>query len=424
MATRIPHSRHPRSRSALTGIATLGVLGLIAACSPADSTSSTPAATPGATAEGTDEIPSVTLKVGTLYGPENWQTTPMTAYTQAVTEATDGQIEFEFYYAGSLVPPAEMATGLRDGLIDLAHIVPAYTPATFTHDTWINNLAWASDPSPVAGTLQAAAATLDWGVNTESYLAELEAEGLTPLIPRLQTVHKYGLLCKDPVISLDQARGKRVRAGGEAWSAETENLGGVPVAMPAAEVYTAFQQGLVDCFMGGPEDTHALGLADHGKHWTGGEFTGWSSAGVMMSQSTWDTLPLAAQQAMWDQLPVFLETFFESNFAINAEFVAASGDQGMVFETADDDMRAAITGHHDAVAADLPASAPAAVDDPEGLVQSWLDAHEAWLQVVTDDLGYSADEVLWSDVEDVESLDLKPWADRVYEDLLAPRRPE
>lgn len=418
------HNSHITSqRWRHTAAAALGTVALLAACSPADSRGSTNADEVSEAGSLSDMTP-VTLKIGTLYGPENWQTTPMVAYTDAVTEATEGKIEFEYYYAGSLVPPAEMATGLRDGLIDLAHIVPAYTPANFPQDTWVNNLSWASDTSPVAGTLQAAAATLDWAVNSEEYLAEIEGEGLVPLLPRLQTVHQYGLLCMDEVVTLDQADGKRVRAGGEAWSAETENIGGVPVNMPTTEVYTAFQQGLVDCYMGGPEDTHALGLADHGKHWTSANFTGWSSAGVMMSQATWDSLPIEAQQAMWDQLPVFLEAFFESNFAINAEFVASADDTGMIFAPPAEDMEAAIETHHEQLLSDLTTTAPGSVSDPEDAVARWIDAHDRWLTIVTDDLGYSAEESQWADVQDAAAIDVQPWAERVYEDLLAPLRPE
>lgn len=377
-------------------------------------------------AEGFDEISPINLKIATLYGPDNWQTTPMEAFTDAITEATEGKVTFEYFYSGALVPPEEMASGLRDGLVDMAHIVPVYTAAVFPYDNYINQLSFVSDPSPVAGSLQAAGATLEWGWETDEYLAEFEDEGLVPLLPRLQTVHTYGMLCQSDSDEVSSIAGKRVRAGGEAWANEVTNLGGVPVSMPSADAYTAFQQGLLDCAISGAEDVFALGLTDHGKSWNSAGFTGWSSAGVFMSDLTWNSLPLIVKQAIWEQLPVFLEAFFESQFETNLAFLEEGQSSGVEFVVPEEAMRERIDEYHDTVLASIAESAPSGITDADAAVQRWSDLHEQWYAQVTDDLGFDATPQSWAEYVEAngsELPDLEEWARSVYERVLEDRIP-
>ena len=379
-----------------------------------------------AEADGFDSIDPINLKIATLYGPDNWQTTPMAAFTDAITEATDGKVTFEYFYAGALVPAAEMASGLRDGLVDMAHIVPVYTAAVFPYDNYINQLSFVSDPSPIAGSLQAAGATLQWGWETEEYLAEFEAEGLVPLLPRLQTVHTYGLLCNEDAGSLSSVEGKRVRAGGEAWANEVTDLGGVPVSMPSADAYTAFQQGLLDCAVSGAEDVYALGLTDHGKSWNSAGMTGWSSAGVFMSELTWQRLPLIVKQAIWEQLPVFLESFFEAQFETNLGFLEQGETTGVEFVVPDPDMKESISDYHDSVIADIASSAPAEVTDADAAVARWTELHDAWYDEVTGTLGFNAAPQSWAEYVaeyGADVPDLGDWAQAVYDEILADRLP-
>lgn len=414
----------PKSHNYLKKISVVTAIGalLLTGCS----TGETPVDDNGTATEGFDSISPITLNIATLYGPENWQTTPMAKFTEAITEATEGKVTFEYFYAGALVPPAEMATGLRDGLIDMAHIVPVYTAAVFPYDNYINQLSFVSDPSPVAGSLQAAAATLEWGWETEEYLAEFEAEGLQPILPRLQTVHTYGMLCKEDAGILKGVEGKRVRSGGEAWSDEITNLGGVPVSMPAADAYTSFQQGLLDCMISGPEDVYALGVTDHGKSWSSSAFNGWSSAGVFFSQSSWDELPLIVKEAIWEQLPVFLEAFFTSQFETNLEFLKSGQVDGVDFTLPEEAMKSKIDAHHENVLNGIVDKAPESLGDVSTAVSSWSDLHDKWFKEITGTLGFDATPKSWAEYveQNGEELpDLEAWAQAVYDEILAPHKP-
>ena len=55
------------------------------------------------------------------------------------------------------------------------------------------------------------------------------------------------LYCREPVKSLEDLRGKRIRVHGTALSDLVKGVGGIAVSIPFAEVYTSLQRGVADC---------------------------------------------------------------------------------------------------------------------------------------------------------------------------------
>ena len=372
-----------------------------------------------------EEMEDITFRVATLSGPDVYTSKPIIEYTEAVTEATEGKIEFEFFYGNSLLPIDELAIGLRDGLVDLAIVIPSYSPATFPLDTWVSELGFAADASPVTGTLQGNAALLDWAFNTDEYLADFEAQGIKPLLPRLSTDHRYTLQCTDVVTTLDDIQGKRVKVGGETWANEVSNLGGVPVDMTASDVYSGLQQGVIDCQLAGMLDAVSLGITDHADQFLNVGAAGWTSNSLMMSQAAWDKLPLIAQQAMWDALPIYLETHVE---AVMNEHIATFSDEnlGVTVHEPSADVLHAVEQHHEEILATHSESAPDSVAKPKEVSASLIELYETWDERVAA-MGYPDNSPSWqSYVEDhgTEPIDVEVWLEAVTEDILAPRRPQ
>jgi len=59
----------------------------------------------------------------------------------------------------------------------------------------------------------------------------------------------YPIICNtaEPVTSLKQLKGLKIRWPGGVNAKLTEDLGGVPVNIPGAEIYQALQTGQIDC---------------------------------------------------------------------------------------------------------------------------------------------------------------------------------
>ncbi|MCA1307849.1 TRAP transporter substrate-binding protein DctP [Microbacterium esteraromaticum] len=368
----------------------------------------------------------VTLRTSTLFGPDNWQTQSIQAFADAIEENSDGSVTLEFYYGDALVAPGEYASALGNGTLDIAYTLLSYTPDVFPVGNWISSAAFLHDPSPDAGSLQGAAATLDWAFSDEDYMAQFEAAGIQPLLPRLLAHDSYSLLCTDPATTLDEVAGKRVRVAGAAWSAEAENLGMVPVDLPAAETYTSFQQGVIDCFMGGATDVDSLGLGELGKNFTATGLTGYDSASLLMSEQAWNDLSVEQQQAIWDALPVLLEGWFTGYREAEFAFAANAADQGVVVSAPDSAMRSRIDSHHDSVLEEMVAGAPADVTDPEAALANFQQITADWAVRLTD-LGYSMEDATWSDLAERlggQPNDLGPWAEAVTAEILDAHRPE
>lgn len=375
----------------------------------------------GSEGEASDSDDDVTLRVATPFGPESRHTIAVQQFADDVSERTDGSVDFDFYYQDALVSPPEVAEALQAGTVDLSFTMMALSPDIFTIDSWIARAASTGDSSPDAGTLQKAAAILDWAANDEDYIQELEDNGVYPLVPRLLVFDTYGLYCDSPVTSLDDASGQRVRVGGNAWSEEARALDMVPVSLPSTETYTSLQQGVIDCFMGGLDDVDNLGLADLGGHYTATGITGYDSISILVSDQTWEQLSDDQQQAMQEEAGTYLENVYaghrESVFDFIEE-IEASGDVSM--HTPDADLTQAIEDYQDEALANLTDIAPEAVSDPQETLDNYTANLDDWMEV-TESVGHSREDASWADFyERVEGEpdSVSDWAETVRERVL------
>lgn len=405
-------SRSPRRVAAVTASLAVAALALTACGGGSDAADSV---------ESFADMEEVNLKVATIYGPDNYSTLAVEKYTDAITEATEGKVTFEYFYAGSLLPQNEMAQGLSDGTIDFAEFMPTYTPADYPVDNWATKLAFMSDPAPVVGSTQSKSATWEFAYSEPAFQEELANNNIFGLVPRNQTVHTYDLICKDPVTSLADIEGKRIRVGGEAWAGEVENLGGTPVNLPSSEGYTALQQGVTDCHLGGVQEIDGMGLTDVAKNYTPLGLTGWTSAATGVNQDTWDELPAIAQQEFVDHLPVLFEAQAAESSTAAFDFFSKAAEAGVKTHQADEEVHATVAEYHDQLAADLVAEAPAEVADPEAAIASYREAHAKWLDLITGELAFPNDAATWAEyVEQNDGVneDFSAWSEKIETEIL------
>lgn len=410
-----------RSMACLVACLTALVLALAGCGGDDDGNGDAPGAGAGG---GFADMQEVTLKVSTIYGPEQWQSTAIKQYTDAVTKRSEGKIKFEYFYGAALLGPDEQADGMKNGIADMAYFVPVYTAAKFPLDNWASTLGFVPDSSPVAGALQATASTIDWAFNTPEYGESFEKAGLKGLIPRIQVVHTYKLLCKEPIKTLADAKGKKVRIGGPAWAAEAKNLGMSPVTLTGEDIYPGFQRGLVDCYMGGYEDTRGLKLYEVGKEITTTALTGFTSYSLAMSLDRWNALPPVAQQALWDELPTYVGALTANSFDENRQLTEM---KGMTFTAPGPEITQKVDAYHERLLSEAPGKAPKGVDGAK-LTQSYQDIHDKWLKIVKDDLGFPADASDWAEQLEKDpkaaDVDLQPWLDAIKTNVFDKHAPQ
>lgn len=196
-------------------------------------------------------------------------------FAEMVEADTDGDIRFEVYSGGSLLPAASMISGLRDEVAVYGHITSAYMPADMPVDNVLNDLSFAIN-DPMVGAF----ATIDVKLNNPRLQAEYNDNGV--VFGTGYSMTNYYLICRAPVRSAEDLRGLRIRTGSSAHIEWAESVGAIAVSVPATEIYTGLQRGNVDCSTGDAsflttsfqlqEVAAGVTLLPMGTHTSGGEF--------------------------------------------------------------------------------------------------------------------------------------------------------
>ena len=77
----------------------------------------------------------------------------------------------------------------------------------------------------------------------------------------------YNIISRRPIASLDDLQGLKIRVTSGITADIYRQLGATPVAIAAAEIYPAFQQGVIDSVSLAPNDIASYRLYEIGKHY-------------------------------------------------------------------------------------------------------------------------------------------------------------
>ncbi len=401
-----PRHRAPSARVRRSGalVAALSSAALLAACAGG-----------GADKNATD---TTTLKFQDIYAPGNAFADASQAYGDYVKEATDGSVDFEFFWSNSVAPTDELAAAMDDGLLDMGRVQPPASPADFPTINWLSSASFMNTSAFPAGLLQKIGAHLEFARETGALDPDLEALGIKSIAP-LALVQQYDLLCKQPVEDLSDFQGLKVRIPGQAWAKAVENLGGNPVTLLPEEIYEGYQRGVVDCVMTYPSHYVLSGLWELGGHYVPLQFNGWNQDGVTISQTAWDSLDEKQQEQMYAGARAWIESFVQDQLEQFWMFATQAEEHGVQFGSADPEVQQEISAYQESVLAEMEETAPDTVEDPGALLEEYQAAHDKWLGIV-EELGFATD---YSDLQGfVDSLDdpskapeidLDPWLDRV-----------
>ncbi|OHZ00445.1 hypothetical protein BC443_16740 [Salinicola sp. MIT1003] len=148
-----------------------------------------------------------------------------------------------------------------NGAVDVGSFVPAYYPGQMPLMSLVNSLPLTWDDPILA-------------METQKYLAEnnsyvkdeLEENNLHPIL--FHGLPPYRLQCTEPVRSIEDIEGLRVRTFGEWPPIMFEKLGAVPVNIAMTEVYEGLQRGSLDCSYLSIEGAGFLKIAEVAPYWS------------------------------------------------------------------------------------------------------------------------------------------------------------
>jgi len=371
-----------------------------------------------------EDLEPITLNTQTP-GPQGSATsTKFEEYFEAVEEWSGGKITWEIAYSNAVAPPTEIDNALQDGRLDVGLALPIYEPSEYPASSAINELSFIGRQTPVVGVMTSHAWMLDVMMQTPEAQEEFEATGVHVLLPAFNSGHSH-MVCTEERTALDDFQGAQILSGGSRQGKQIEALGGTPVSIPYTEVYESLSRGVAQCTVSSMLGIDLGGYADVANKVAIDPETGFAitTGNIAINSGVWEELPIEAQQLLFDRLDVFLESSVKNTWAAIAGAVTAIDEAGGGFQPFADDAKERLQEANEGFLDELRSSA--AVDDPEGFVSLAEESADKWSEIVTGDLEYEdrddyLDFAQWFEDEDV---DLQPYAQRVFEEVLLDHRP-
>lgn len=178
--------------------------------------------------------------------PTNPNAGQIAPYSDRISARTNGDLSFEIYFGGSLIPPRDALTSIGQGVAPAGQHVSTYSPSVNPLWAGLADIAF-KVPDPLVVSF----------ASTEYMLLDPEGRGewldnnTVSLIGFATT--SYYLLCKDKDMSnLAALKGKKIRAPGAPWARFVQSIGAADTAMTTGEMYTALERGMLDCALADP----------------------------------------------------------------------------------------------------------------------------------------------------------------------------
>ena len=162
-----------------------------------------------------------------------------------VSEATDGAVEFEVFPGGALLPADGTLPGLAAGVAQLANITATYIPSDMPVDAVAADLSFAAKD-------QLALAFAKTEVTFFNEQMQQEIRDHDVVFVTSFSIGIYYPICSFDLTSMEGLDGRRVRTSSSVQIDFATQYGGVPVTVPASEIYTGIQRGSLDCTFGDP----------------------------------------------------------------------------------------------------------------------------------------------------------------------------
>ncbi|MCV6587771.1 MAG: TRAP transporter substrate-binding protein [Marinobacterium sp.] len=151
-----------------------------------------------------------------------------------VEEATEGRVKIKIEYG--MGHPKTMFELVEDGVVDASFSYHGYAPGRFKLTQAVEQ--------PLLGASAEAASVAHWRINEKYFAKAQEHDGL--VLAALFTHGPGQIHMADPVNSLADLKGKKIRIGGGVQGEIGKRLGVTAVGAPAPKVYEMMQQGVID----------------------------------------------------------------------------------------------------------------------------------------------------------------------------------
>lgn len=271
---------------ALTLAASVALTGCGASSEPAASNNNSGSTGSAQPASSTEPIK---IKVGFISPQEHGYTMGLEGYAKKLEEATNGQVKLELFGNGQLGGEREMTEQIQLGTLDMG-LITSGPVGNFVPELSVLEMPF------IFRDLDHVYKTLDGEIGQE-LLSKLEDSGIKGLA-LWENGMRHLSNNKRPIQTPEDVKGLKMRTIENDIFVDTFKALGAdatPIAFP--EVYTSFQQGVVDGFDAAYGVFESSKMYEVQKQWT--ELNIFYSTGVLMiNKEKFDSLPANVQEAM------------------------------------------------------------------------------------------------------------------------------
>lgn len=236
---------------------------------------------------------SITIKFAMAVPPTHYSAVNGAQFfMDRATELSDGRIEFEWYPAQQLGKAKDMLTLVQTGVVDMADVVPSYTPEKLPL-TSVSEL-----PSQASSSCEGTKILHEMSQEGE-FLDEHEfgKQGVRPLM--IAAFAPYKILTKNvEVNTLEDLAGVKLRASGGATEMSARSLGAAPVRLAGPEVYQALTRGTIDGAIWPVLSLSPFDLTDEINYALVDPSIGTVTTSYLISDSSWDAIPEDLQEIL------------------------------------------------------------------------------------------------------------------------------
>ncbi len=205
-------------------------------------------------------------------------------FAQRVNDMSGGRLKITVYGGGELVPALEVFDAVSIGTVEMGHSAAYYWKGKAPALQYFSAV-------PFGMSAQEMSSWLHHGGGLELYKEVYRPFNIVPMVGGSTGVQMAGWFNKE-INSLDDLKGLNIRIPGLAGEIFSR-LGASPVTLPASELYTAMQTGVIDAVEWvGPYNDLALGLHEVASYYY---YPGWQEPGTMLEflvhQEDYDALP-------------------------------------------------------------------------------------------------------------------------------------
>lgn len=345
-------------------------------------------------------------------------------YADFLEEWSGGKIEVEMAYGNSIMP-GDAGPAIADGRLAAGLVIPGYSPDDYQALALLNDFPVSGAQTPLTALLKNQAVLLELSTGDSEVVEELTDAGVQPGLTALPGP-PTGLVCNGDYSTLDKLRGKQARVSSPNNARQVENLDMSPVSMGFNEVYEALQRGIVDCAVFSAYAASYFGLEPVAPYFLYNSEVGIGGSVMTLGfdQYLWEDLPLPVKQLMYDGQKAFLRGWFDAQLELTAQGVKNMTEAGGGPILMDDESAAAIRAANESLIESIRTSP--ALPDAEAKVAEAQELSEKWDRLL-EELGYTEKDTGYDGVVDLEAsgdLDVEPYLDRLFEEVLLAGRPE